>query len=389
MKNFATKPQQMKRSGIREILEIAVRTPGCIRLEVGEPNFPTPPHIIEAAAQAARDGYTKYALTAGVLPLREALLQKLRTFNSMLDVAMENILVTTGASFALMAAFEALIDPGDEVLVPDPGWPTYSVQLQLIGGVPKVYPAYVENNFIPKIEDIEAQITERTKVLVLCNPSNPTGAVYPSETVREMLALATKYDLYVISDEVYEHLIFEGTPTTASLFDPERTIGIYSFSKSYSMTGWRVGYAVTAQPLLTLMSRVLEPNMSCVAMPNQMAAVAALTGPQDAINTMRSAYQHRRDLVCDLLKQRGLYQYSPAGAFYLMVDISSTKQDSYAFAKAFLNDKKVSVAPGGTFGPSSANYVRISLATAEADLVEGVTRLCDYVTANSLQTTHA
>jgi aspartate aminotransferase/aminotransferase len=288
-----------------------------------------------------------------------------------------------------MAAFEALIDPGDEVLVPDPGWPTYSVQLQLIGGVPKVYPAYVENNFVPKIEDIEAQITERTKALVLCNPSNPTGAVYPSETVREIVALATKYDLYVISDEVYEHLIFEGTPSTAALFDPERTIGIYSFSKSYSMTGWRVGYAVTAQPLLTLMSRVLEPNMSCVAMPNQMAAVAALTGPQDAITTMRSAYQHRRDLVCDLLKQRGLYQYSPAGAFYLMVDISSTKQDSYAFAKAFLNDKKVSVAPGATFGPSSATYVRVSLATAEADLVEGVTRLCDYVIANSLQATHA
>jgi len=387
MKSLATKPQQMKRSGIREILEIAVKTPGCIRLEVGEPNFPTPPHIIEAAAQAARDGYTKYALTAGIVPLREALLAKLRSFNGLDNIGMENILVTTGAAFALMDTFEAMLNPGDEVLVPDPGWPTYAVQVQLVGGVPVYYSAYVQDNFVPRIEEIERQITPHTKAIVLCNPSNPTGAVYPTEILKQIVTLATKHDLYVISDEVYEHLIFEGQPTTVAQFDPERVVGIYSFSKSYSMTGWRVGYAVAPQPLVGLMSRVIEPNMSCVAMPNQMAALAALVGPQDAIGTMRLAYQRRRDLVCDLLQQRGLYQYRPAGAFYIMVDISGAHQDSYDFAKAFLSEKKVSVAPGATFGPSSSNYVRVSLATAEADLLEGVTRLCDYLAENSANPT--
>lgn len=380
MKSLAKNPQQMKRSGIREILEIAVRTPGCIRLEVGEPNFPTPAHICEAAAQAARDGFTKYALTAGIVPLREALLQKLRDFNGMQNIGLENIVVTNGGAFAIMDTFEAMVEAGDEVLVPDPGWPTYAVQLQFLGAVPVYYAATVENKFVPKIEDIEKQITPRTKAIVICNPSNPTGAVYPTETVKQIVELAARHDLYVVSDEVYEHLIFEGKPTTAALFDPERVIGVYSFSKSYSMTGWRVGYAVASQPLIGLMSRVIEPNFSCVAMPNQFAALQALTGPQDFIAEMRDSYQHRRDLVCDILKERGLYQYSPSGAFYIMVDISKANDtDSYDFCKDFLNAKKVSVAPGATFGPSAANYVRVSLATAEEDLVEGVTRLCDYI----------
>lgn len=383
MKSLATKPQQMKRSGIREILDLAVRIPDCIRLEVGEPNFPTPSHIIEAAAQAARDGHTKYALTAGILPLREALVNKLRDFNGMRNIGIDNILVSTGAAFALMDTFEAMLEVGDEVLVPDPGWPTYGVQLQLLGAVPKFYPATIENNFVPKLEDIEAQITDRTKAIVLCNPSNPTGAVYPKQVVKQIVELAAKYDLYVLSDEVYEHLIFEGEPTTAAQFGPERVVGIYSFSKSYSMTGWRVGYAVAPQPLAQLMSRVTEPNYSCVAMPNQYAALAALTGPQTCIAEMRTAYQRRRDLVCDILRRHDLYRYNPAGAFYIMVDISRASQDSYEFAKSFLNEKKVSVAPGATFGPSSGSFVRVSLATAEENLIEGVNRLCDYINERS------
>ncbi len=379
MKALATKAQQIKRSGIREILEIAMRTPGCIRLEVGEPNFPTPPHIVEAAAKAARDGFTKYTLGGGMLPLREALVEKLTNFNGMSNLTVDNVLVTPGSVFSLAAAMDSILEAGDEVLLPDPAWPMYEAQVRLSGAVPKFYTCYAEDSFVPRVEALEQLITPRTKVLVLCNPSNPTGAVYPHEVVEQMVGLARKYDLYVISDEVYEQLIFEGEPTTTALFDPERVIGVYSFSKTYSMTGWRVGYAVAPSSVIGVMARLLEPHISCTAMPNQMAALAALKGPQDCIAEMSASYRRRRDLVCDILEQRGLYQYRPNGAFYTMVDISKASMDSYDFCKELVAEKQVAVAPGATFGPSSGNLVRVSLATAEADLVEGVNRLCTFI----------
>lgn len=378
MKPLAMKPQQMKRSGIREILEIAVRTPGCIRLEVGEPNFPTPPHIVEAAHKAALEGRTKYTLSAGIMPLRERLVEKVKKFNG-LEVKLEQIIVTPGSTFSLFNAFEVLLEAGDEVLLPDPGWPTYDTQLSLVGGKAVRYPLHLANGFQPVIADIEKVITPRTKVIVLCNPSNPTGAVHTSEQVRQIVELAQKHDLYVISDEVYEELIFDGKPTTAAQFDPERVIGIYSFSKTYSMTGWRVGYAVAPVPVAALMARVCEPNVACAAEPNQWAALAALNGPQDVISEMREAYRRRRDLVCDVLKEHNLLQYTPSGAFYLMIDISRTQMESYDFCKTLLAEKKVSTAPGATFGPSAAQMIRISLATAEDQLVEGVKRLCAFI----------
>ena len=379
MKALANRPQHMKRSGIREILELAVLIPDCIRLEVGEPNFPTPPHIVEAAHQAALDGHTRYTLSAGIMPLREALLKKVREFNGLTEARLENVVVTPGSTFALFNALEVLLEPGDEVLLPDPGWPTYNTQVGLVGGRAVIYPLRAANGFLPVIADIEPLITPRTKVIVLCNPSNPTGAVCTAEGVRDLVEMARRHDLYVISDEVYEQLVFEGQPTTAAQFDSERVIGIYSFSKTYSMTGWRVGYAVAPAPIAALMGRVCEPNVACPAEPNQWAALAALTGPQDVIAPMRDAYRHRRDLVCDILREHDLLQYVPNGAFYIMIDISRANMDSYDFCKALLREKKVACAPGATFGPSAAQMVRVSLATAEADLVEGVNRLCAFI----------
>lgn len=379
MKPLASRPQQMKRSGIREILEIAVRTPGCIRLEVGEPNFATPAHIVEAAHRAALEGHTRYTLSAGIIPLREALVEKVHNFNGLSDIKLENVVVTPGSTFTLFNAFQVLLEAGDELLLPDPGWPTYETQAALVGATVGRYPLYAANGFQPVIEDIERNITPRTKLLVLCNPSNPTGAVCSREQIRQIVELARRHDLYVISDEVYEQLIFEGEATTAAAFDPERVIGVYSFSKTYSMTGWRVGYAVAPTPIAALMARVCEPNVACAAEPNQWAALAALTGPQEIVGVMRDAYQRRRDLVCEVLRQHGLLQYVPAGAFYIMIDIGQAQMDSYDFCKALLNEKQVACAPGATFGPSAANLVRVSLATAEDELVEGVNRLCNFV----------
>ncbi|NWJ44697.1 MAG: pyridoxal phosphate-dependent aminotransferase [Chloroflexi bacterium] len=379
MKELASRPQQTKRSGIREIMEMAVKTPGCIRLEIGEPNFPTPEHIVEAANKAAREGHTKYTQFAGYPVLREAILQKVLKLNNYRDITADNVVVTPGSTPGLMGIFMALVNPGDEVLVPDPGWPIYANQVTLVGGKPTFYPTRAENDFVPKLDEIEAVITPKTKAIVLCNPSNPTGAVYSSQVVQGIVELARKHDLYVISDEVYEELIFEGAPTTAALFDPERVIGVYSFSKTYSMTGWRVGYVVAQQPFIGLLARSLEPMLSCTAAPNQMAALTALTGSQDCVAEMRESYRHRRDLVCDILKQRGLYQYKPSGAFYVMLDISTTLLDSYDVARTLVTEHKVSCAPGATFGPESGGFLRVSLATAEDALVEGVTRICNFI----------
>jgi aspartate/methionine/tyrosine aminotransferase len=379
MKDLATRPQELKRSGIREILELALKTPGCIRLEIGEPNFPTPDHIIEGADKGAHAGHTKYTQTAGNPALREALITKLHNFNHYKDLKTENVVVTPGSTPGLMATFQALVNPGDEVLVPDPAWPMYLNQVELIGGKVKHYSTHAENGFVPNIAEMEALISPKTKVIVMCNPSNPTGAVYPAAVVKAIVDLAVKYDLYVVSDEVYEELIFEGEPTTAALFAPERVIGVYSFSKTYSMTGWRVGYIVGQQPAIGLIARTLEPLLSCTGGPNQMAALAALTGPQDCVAEMRDSYRRRRDLVDRILRKYELYQYTPSGAFYVMIDISSTGMDSYDFARTVLAEQKVSCAPGGTFGPESGGYIRVSLATAEEDLVEGVTRICNFI----------
>jgi aspartate/methionine/tyrosine aminotransferase len=381
LKELALRPQQLKRSGIREILELALKTPGCIRLEIGEPNFPTPPHIIEAANKAAKDGYTKYSQTVGYPQLREAIVNKLHTFNKYRNLSLENVAVTPGSTPGLMGVFTALVNPGDEVLVPDPAWPMYASQIGLVGGVAVHYPTYAADGFAPRLDLLEQVITPRTKAIVLCNPSNPTGAVFPANLVQGIVELAEKYDLYVISDEVYEQLIFEGEPTTTALYDPERVIGVYSFSKTYSMTGWRVGYLVAQQPVIGLIARTLEPMLSCTGAPNQMAALAALTGPQDCIEEMRVGYQRRRDLVCNILQERGLFQYKPSGAFYVMIDISSTGLDSYDVARTLVSEHKVSCAPGATFGPASGSFVRVSLATAEDDLVEGVKRICNFIEA--------
>jgi aspartate aminotransferase len=377
MKPLAQRPQQMKRSGIREILEIAVRTPGCIRLEVGEPNFPTPPHIVEAAHRAALEGRTRYTLSAGIVPLKEALVEKMYNFNGV-DVSPEQVIVTPGSTYTLFNVLEALLETGDEVLLPDPGWPTYETQAGLLGGVVVRYPLYAENGFLPVIADIEAQITPRTKVMFFCNPSNPTGAVASREQVQAIVNLCKKHDIYLISDEVYEELIFEGAPTTAAQFDPERVIGIYSFSKTYSMTGWRVGYGVAPKPVAAVMSRICEPNVACAAEPNQWAALAALKGPQEVVTEMREAYKRRRDLVCNVLRENDMLTYVPAGAFYIMVDVRAANMESYDFCKTLLKEKGVAAAPGATFGPRASGFVRVSLATAEPELVEGVKRICEF-----------
>jgi len=372
----------MPRSGIREIMDLAWATPGCIRLEVGQPDFPSPPHVIEAACNAAREGWTKYTPNSGIPELREAIARKFRRKNG-IDASIDTITVTPGAVCAMSTSLLALADPGDEVLVPDPGWPNYEMMALAQNAVPVRYPLY-RGTFEPDMDALERATTERTKAMILNTPSNPTGAVLSEEVLRNILDLAAQHDLYIISDEVYEDIMFEGEHISLGSLDPEgRVLTVSGVSKAYSMTGWRIGYVHAPAPISAIITKIQEPYVSCSCGVSQKAAEAALDGPQDCIGEMVAAYRERRDAVLDVLRENDLYTYTPRGAFYLLLDISGTGLDSYTFAKTLLRERNVAVAPGETFGEIGASYVRVSFAASKEDLVEGITRACAYIRERS------
>ena len=378
MKPLAQTASKMPGSGIREIVHLAMTMPDVIRLEVGEPNFSTPPHIVDAAHRAASEGFTKYGPSAGLLSLRELLAERVERVNGF-SVTATQINISVGGVQGCLASFLALLDPGDEVLIPDPAWPNYEMALMLCQAVPVHYPLYVDRGFVPRPEDLAGLITERTKLLIINSPSNPTGAVFPRETIEAMVDLAQQHDLYLMADEVYDEFVFEGEHVSPALYDPERVISIYSFSKIYAMTGWRVGYVVANDEISKLIAKIQEPQISCVSSVGQKAAEAALTGPQDCVREMCQSYRERRDIVVQVLKDEGYYVYTPQGAFYIMVDISDTGIDSREFALRLLQDRRVAVAPGTAFGSFGRDFVRISLATEKGLLLEGVRTLCGYI----------
>lgn len=379
MPSLAKAIVQMRRSGIREVMDLASTMRDVIHLELGEPSFDTPPHIVEAAHEAARQGYTRYTLNAGFRSLREKLVQKLERVNG-LRVTPDCIVVTAGSLGALVDSIGAIVEPGDEVLVPDPGFPNYALTIGVMHGVARRYRLNPDNGFLPEIAAIESEIGPRTRAIVVNSPSNPTGSVTPRETVQAIVELARKHDLFVISDEVYEQIVFEGEHVSPALFDRDgRVIAVFSFSKTYAMTGWRLGYLVASPDVAPILVKMQEPTVSCASAISQKAGEAALDGPQDCVATMCAAYRRRRDLAVDLLTELGVPFSLPHGAFYLMVDVSRKGLDSYAFAKALLMETRVAVAPGETFGPTARNYVRLSLAPSEDTLAEGIKRLGQFL----------
>ncbi len=369
----------MPRSGIREVMELANAIPDAIRLETGEPNFDTPRHICEAASTAASDGFTKYTPNAGIAPLREALATKVRQRNGISATA-EQVVVTTGAVSGIYSSMVALVDPGSEMLLGDPSWPNYAQMMRLLKIKPVYFPLRSEYLMVPQATDIEPLITARTKAIMLNSPGNPTGGVTPGHALEEIMELARRHDLLVFSDEVYDELSFDQPHVSAAPLDTDgRVITFFSFSKTYAMTGWRVGYLVVPPGVSPLIVRAQEPITSCVNAPAQMAALAAVIGPQECVSEMRAAYQHRRDLVTDLLSSRDITHIRPRGAFYLMIDVSASGNNGADFVHRLLGEKRVAVVPGDTFGPDSGRFVRISLATATEPLLEGVNRIADAI----------
>lgn len=371
--------QQVPRSGIRRVFDEAAKFPDCIRLEVGEPSFGTPAHIKQAAVDALAENFTKYTANAGIPELRSAIVNKLRVRNG-ISVDINDVVVTSGGVAACFTALAAMVNPGDEVLLADPSWPNY-VQMTVLLGVKAVhYRLRLENDLIPTVEDIERCITPKTKVLIMNSPGNPTGAVTPLPRLREILELAHRHNLWVISDEVYDEIWFETPPHSLQPLDTqERVVSVFSFSKTYAMTGWRVGYLTGASEIVSHVLRAQEPTTSCVNSPAQRGAVAALLGDQQCVADMRAAYASRAKLVTKILDDHGVPYARPTGAFYTMVDVSGAKMSDLDFVSRMITERRVAVVPGSAFGPASGNVVRVSLASSESDLQNGVTRLASAI----------
>lgn len=372
--------QEAAHSGIREIGVLALKHPDALRLEVGQPDFATPPHIVAAAKRAMDEGWTGYTPTAGLPSLRERIAAKLQRVNGITADPVAEVTIGPGGVGALAAVVGALVEPGDEVLLPDPGWPNYRLMTTWSATRPVYYPCPPGLGFQPDLEALESLIGPRSRVLVVNSPNNPTGAVYPERVQRDLLALAARRGLWVVSDECYDELVFEGTfRSLATLAADRRVVSVFTFSKSYAMTGWRIGYATGEAAVIDGAVKVLESNSSCVSTISQKAAEAALDGPQDCVGEMREAYRRRRDRACALLDAHGLLPARPSGAFYVMADISRSGLSSRDFAIRFLAEAKVAVAPGGAFGTVADGAVRISLASSDEDLEEGIARLARFL----------
>ena len=378
--SLAHGPAESLHSGIREIANEAIRRPGTIRLDVGQPDFPTPQHVKDAGKRAIDENKTFYTHTQGLLSLREKLVDKLARVNG-IKTTPEAIACGPGGVGAIAAMFAAVLEQGDEVLLPDPGWPNYRMMLPWLGTRGIFYPCPPEYGFQPDLESLARLISPRTKILVVNSPNNPTGAVYPEATVAAMIDLAQSHNLWLLSDECYDQIVFDGSwPSPAKLApDDDRIVTAFTFSKTYAMTGWRLGYIAGSVDLIDTATKVLESNSSCVSTITQVAAEAALTGPQDCVGEMVSAYRRRRDLVVDILKEAELLISEPTGAFYIMADVSLRGLPAREFSFALLREQGVSAAPGTAFGEVASEAVRISLASSEADLREGVGRLARFV----------
>lgn len=366
-------------SGIRKMFELARRYDHVINLCIGEPGFQTPDFIISAGCEALHKGHTKYTSNAGVLELREALSEKLLRDNDIKVNPETQIVVTTGAGEAILIALLTLVNPGDEVIIPNPCWPNYYGHIGIAGGVAVTADTYEENEFKLTAEAVAAALSPKTKVIIVNSPSNPTGAVMDSSELIKIGELAKAHDIVVISDEPYEKLIYDGKNhfslgSVDSLND--HVITVNSFSKTYAMTGWRVGYAAGPEHFVGAMVKLQESISSCVNASAQQACISALKGSQEDVQNMLSTYKERRDLlVTGLNALPGFKCLVPAGAFYAFVNIKELHMTSEEAAEYILKETQVVTTPGSAFGTRGEGYLRLSFASSTEDIQEALLRL--------------
>jgi aminotransferase len=365
-------------SGIRKFFDVIATMPDVISLGIGEPDFTTPPQIVEAGVRSLRSGRTHYTSNFGTLELRRALATHLeRRYGVGYDPAGE-LLITVGASEAVAAAMTAIIDPGDEVILHEPSYVAYLPAIIFNGGVPVLVPTNLEDDFELDPEAVEAAITPRTKAIFLGYPCNPTGAVLPEAKARAIAEIAARHDLLVVSDEIYDRLVYGGHEHRAfSSFKGmrERTVLLGGFSKAYAMTGWRVGWAAAPKDLLEGIVKVHQYGIMSAPTTAQDAALAALNGAETDVVRMVEEYDRRRRMFVDGLNRIGLPTFEPRGAFYAFPDISGTGLSSNTFSERLLFEQGVAVIPGDAFGPSGEGHVRACYATSYEGLEEALVRI--------------
>lgn len=377
---LASRATQGTGSEIRIMFERAQELDDVVRLEIGEPDFDTPQHVIEAAADAASAGATHYTSTYGLPELRIAIAEKVRRDND-IPVDSDGIIVTNGGIEALALALLAVVDPGSEVVIPTPEWANYAAQVELAGGKPVSVPLDPADGFGLDSQRVVERISDDTAAVVLCRPTNPTGRVYDEESVRAIVESASDHQAYVVADEVYERLTYEGSRTSAAaLGEPEWVLSVNSFSKGYAMTGWRLGWLAGATDVIEAAQVIRQQFSLCSSSVAQHAGVAALTGPQEPFEAMVDTYEARRryalDRIANIPKLRCV---APEGAFYLFCDASAIPGTSMEIATQLLEQDGVSVTPGSAFGECGEGYLRLSYATSRSELASGFDRIERFV----------
>ena len=378
MPSFSRTALGVPGSGIRRIHEIALRMPEVIGLAVGEPDQPVAPHVLAAGSAAWLADDTDYTANAGIRPLREAVAARSRALHGTRTLP-EQIWVTPGGTEALYLAMTLVLEPDDEILVPDPGYPAFTTSPRMLSAVPVPYRLDPAAGFEIDPAHLERLITPRTRAILVNSPSNPLGVVQPEPVLRGVLDVARRHDLWVISDEVYEAFTYGRPHVSLAALDPDdRVLTVSSLSKTYALTGVRVGWLVVppdADTELTLRT-YQEAIVSCVNTPAQHAAIAALTGPQDSVDTAREHYRGNLTAASDLLTEQGLPHLVPQGAFYLWIDVSAVSGGDVAgWAERFLLEQRVSVAPSSAFGAGGEGWIRVCAAASRANLLTGLERL--------------
>ncbi len=371
----------MPRSAIREMMDLAVGRSGVIHLEVGESDAPTPEHIIQGAFESAHAGWTKYSANAG-LPALRALIARRMSSRWGTQVASDQVVVTTGAVGAVFTSIATVADAGDEILTPDPGWPNYEAMAHLLNVKVVRYDLHPRNGFLPDPDQISQRITGKTKAILINSPSNPAGGVFPEGLMARLADIARISGVYLISDEIYEDIVFDGQHVSAgSLGISDRTFVISGFSKGYAMTGWRLGWLICAPELALAATRIQEPLYSCASTISQKGGEVALLGPISTTENFRNTYRRRRDIIVDVFRNTGMLSVVPAGGFYALIDISRTGLLSLDFAKRFLLEHNDVTVPGSTFGPNCEKFVRVALTIEDDQLRVGLLRLRAFITS--------
>ena len=378
---LAERVASLKPSGIRKFFEIASTMKEVISLGIGEPDFDSPPAIVDAGIKSLREHKTHYTSNRGIMPLREALSQHIENLYKVSYSPKDEIVITVGGSEALVVACNAILNPGDEVILPTPCFVSYQGVITLAGGVSVEVPCRMENNFMPDPEELEKAVTNKTKAILINFPNNPTGAVADKETLIAIGKIAEKHDLIVISDEIYDRLVYgvEHVCFSALPGMRDRTILVSGFSKNYAMTGWRIGFVCAPTGLTQGIARIHQYIIMTAPTMAQYGALEGLLSCEDDVQKMIVEYDRRRKLIVEGLNYIGLPTFEPRGAFYAFPKVSVTGLDDEEFSNRLLQEKQVAAVPGSAFGLAGKGFVRCSYATAVDQIEEALDRIDQFV----------